>query len=253
MAEIRNIKLVLEYDGSHYHGWQRQLSDRTIQGVLEEALQTMTQEPVTVLGSGRTDAGVHALHQVCHFRTHSRLTPESFLRGLNSLIPDDIRVKAACEAPSDFHARYSARAKTYEYRILNTRDPDVFLRTTTWHIPMPLNREEMARCLELLRGTHDFSAFRSSGSNNRDPVRNLFRAELHSREKGLLVVCLEADGFLRHMVRNIVGTLVSAGQGKIDTNHFHQILKSGDRRKAGIKAPAQGLFLTMVKYKKYKE
>lgn len=248
MTARKNIRLILEYDGRRYHGWQRQKNARTIQGVLEEGIQRMTGEPATLFASGRTDAGVHALHQVCHFLTRSAIPPQSFRSGLNSLVRPDIFIKEATYVPPDFHARYGARSKTYEYRILNRREPDVFLRHTTWHVPMRLDMEEMRKCLDMVLGRHDFSSFRSSGSGNIDPVREITRAELHTPQDGLLHVVFEANGFLRHMVRNIVGTLVDAGLGKIDSKDFERILASGDRRQAGIKAPAQGLFLTMVRY-----
>lgn len=248
MAERKNIRLDLEYDGSRYHGWQRQAGDVSIQGILEEAIAKMTQDPVTVIASGRTDAGVHALQQVCHFLTYSEIIPESFRRGLNSLIPGDIFIKQAAYVPLDFHARYNALYKTYEYRILNRKEPDLFSRRYAWHIPTALDLEEMKACLNRLQGTHDFSSFRSSGSRNVNPVRTMYRAELHSLRGAHLYLVFEADGFLRHMVRNIVGTLVDAGLGKIDREEFQRILDSRDRQRAGVKAPPQGLFLKGVHY-----
>jgi tRNA pseudouridine38-40 synthase len=240
--------MVLQYDGTCYHGWQRQKGAPTIQGILEDRLRRIIGEPVTIIASGRTDAGVHALHQVCHFLTRSNLHPDSLRRGLNSLIPSDIRVEQAEYASPDFHARYSVRSKTYEYRILNRPEPDLFLRFYTWHVPFSLDLVKMEQCLSVLRGKHDFSSFKSSGSGNMNPVREMIRAELKVSEQGLLRFAFEADGFLRHMVRNIVGTAVDVGQGRITVEDFKQILRSGDRQMAGLKAPPQGLFLTMVKY-----
>jgi tRNA pseudouridine38-40 synthase len=244
----QNIRMVLQYDGTRYHGWQRQKGASTIQGILEDAIQRIIGEPVTVIASGRTDAGVHALHQVCHFLTRSNLHPDSLRRGLNSLIPPDIHVKEAEYAPPDFHARYSVRSKTYEYRILNRPDPDLFLRFYTWHVPFRLDLVRMKQCLSLLRGKHDFSSFKSSGSGNMNPVREMILADLRVSEQGLLRFVFEADGFLRHMVRNIVGTGVDVGQGRISVEDFEDIFRSRDRQRAGIKAPPLGLFLTMVKY-----
>ncbi|MBW2017530.1 MAG: tRNA pseudouridine(38-40) synthase TruA [Deltaproteobacteria bacterium] len=244
----KNIRIVVAYDGSRYHGWQRQPRALSIQAVLEEAIHRITREPSTLIASGRTDAGVHALHQVCHFFTRSSISPESIRRGLNSLTPEDIHIKEAGYAPLNFHAQYSARSKTYEYRILNRPDPDPFLRFYVWHIPVRLDLREMERCLELIRGVNDFSAFRSSGGSPGDPIRNMIRAELHPPRGGIISLVFEANGFLRHMVRNIVGTLVDAGKGRIDRKEFKRIMASRDRRQAGIKAPPQGLYLKMVHY-----
>lgn len=240
--------MVVAYDGRNYHGWQRQKGATTVQGVLEEGIQRMTGHPVTLIASGRTDAGVHALHQVCHFMTRSSLDPKAIRRGLNALTPADIYIKETADAPLDFHARYSAVSKTYEYRVLNREHPDVFLRFYTWHIPLELDLAQMQACLPMLVGRHDFSSFRSSGSGKTDPVRHMMRAELHQAEEGILKFIFVADGFLRHMVRNIVGTLMDVGLGKIGADGFLKILHGRDRRLAGIKAPPQGLFLTMVHY-----
>lgn len=244
----KNIRLILAYDGSHYHGWQRQKNRLTIQGIIEEKIQVMVGEPVTLIASGRTDAGVHAVNQVCNFITRSHISPESIKNGLNSLLSDDILVRDAQYVPIEFHARYDAKSKIYEYRILNRKEPDLFQRKYHWHIRGPLDTDEMAKCLTLLVGRYDFSSFRSSGSGNINPVRSLMRAELHVPEDGHLKVIVEADGFLRHMVRNIVGTVVEVGLGKISCGRFKEIFASKDRRLAGIKAPAQGLFLMHVKY-----
>lgn len=246
--EQKNIKLILAYDGGRYCGWQRQKNGTTIQGVLEEKIRMMLGESVKLIASGRTDAGVHAVRQVCNFLTTSRIDPASIRRGLNSLLPDDIHLWEAAYVPLDFHARYGARRKTYEYRILNREEPDIFLRDYVWHIRMPLDLKVMGECLALLTGTHDFSAFRSTGSGNLNPVRSVFRSELKGSNDGLLRIRIEADGFLRHMVRNVTGTLVSAGMGRTDAARFEEILESRDRSLAGIKAPPQGLFLMEVLY-----
>jgi tRNA pseudouridine38-40 synthase len=239
---------VLSYDGGAYHGWQRQENAVTIQQVLEEKIGLMTGEKIRLIASGRTDAGVHALNQVCNFQTRSRIEPDSLRRGLNSLISGDIHVKTAETVPLDFHSRYDARSKVYEYRILNRAEPELFLRHYTWHVRHPLDREVMDGCLAELYGTHDFSAFRSSGSSNRNPVRRMIRADIQGPENGLLVFRFEADGFLRHMVRNVVGTVVETGMEKRGLQEFREILHSRDRCRAGIKAPPQGLFLVEVKY-----
>jgi tRNA pseudouridine38-40 synthase len=249
MAEgLRNIKLVMAYDGTRFHGWQRQSRDQTIQGLVEEKLERMLGEAVTLHASGRTDAGVHALNQVCHFKTRSAIRPHEICRGLNSMLPDDLFVKRAEYTTAEFHARYSAVGKTYEYRLLNRDEPDVFLRNYVWHVRTPLDLEGMAEGLVLLEGRHDFSAFQSSGSRTQDPVRTLKRAALEGPENGLVRIRFEADGFLRHMVRNMVGTLVDVGLGKTGAEGVKGILESRDRRWAGIKAPARGLFLVEVEY-----
>jgi tRNA pseudouridine38-40 synthase len=244
----RNIRLILAYDGSRYHGWQRQKRETTIQGLIEEKVRVMTKESVKMIACGRTDAGVHAFCHVCNFITSSQIDPPSFKRGLNALLPEDIYVKQAEDVPIDFHSMYDTESKTYEYRILNQEDPDVFLRLYTWHIPRYLDREEMRKCLSLLCGEHDFSSFKSTGSGNLNPVRKMMRAEIHEPGKGLLHFIFEANGFLRHMVRNIVGTVVEVGQGKMGFNDFVAIFQGRDRAKAGIKAPPQGLFLIGVRY-----
>lgn len=244
----RNIRLVLAYDGTRYHGWQRQKRDLTIQGVIEEKLRIMVQERVRLIGSGRTDAGVHALNQVCNFFTGSNIPLEGIRRGLNALLPEDIHVKSAGEADPDFHARYGVKHKTYAYWVLNRAEPDIFRRNYTWHVAVPLDRRVMADCLAILRGQNDFSAFRSAGSTAKDPVRTMMQSILDEPEEGLIRFTLEADGFLRHMVRNIVGTVVQAGMGKSDPVVFKEIFRSRDRRAAGIKAPPQGLYLTTVSY-----
>ena len=245
----KNIKLILTYDGSHYHGWQRQNNGVTIQEVVEEKLETMCGGPIKLIASGRTDAGVHATGQVCNFKTGSDIEPGAIKRGLNSLLPDDIHVNAVDYVPGEFHARYSAISKIYEYRILNRAAPNVFLRQHLWHIRMPLDKEAMANCLAILKGRHDFSTFKSSGSNNTNPVRTISRAELSGPDKDeILRIIIEADGFLRHMVRNIVGTVVEVGLGRMVMDEFRAVLESKDRQAAGIKAPAQGLFLISVRY-----
>ena len=245
---LRNIRLVVAYDGTRYHGWQRQKNGLTIQAVIEERLQLMTQSPVKLLASGRTDAGVHALNQVCNFKTPSQIPIDTLKRGLNALLPPDILVKEAAVVPVEFHSRYRAKSKIYEYRILNRPNPDIFRRNVLWHIRFPLNVEPMSECLSIIKGTHDFSAFKSSGSANIDPVRTILSNCIESDEDGVLRIIVEGDGFLRHMVRNIVGTLVEAGTGRMDLKRFAEVLESGDRQMAGRKAPPQGLFLVAVKY-----
>jgi len=248
VEDKKNIRLILEYDGTRYHGWQRQKGQSTIQEAIEDKIRLMTRETSTLIASGRTDAGVHALNQVCNFITGSKIGPSAMKKGLNALLPDDILIKDAEFVPLDFHSRYLVKSKTYEYRILNRKAPDPFLRHYSWHVPSRLDREEIEKCISSLIGRHDFSSFRSTGSGNINPVREIFKAEIHCPEEGTLRLVFEADGFLRHMVRNLVGTLVEVGRQKIDFDVFTRIFQSKDRRLAGIKAPPQGLFLKTVRY-----
>ena len=240
--------MILAYDGTGYHGWQRQKNGLTIQEVLEDNLKIILDESVNVIGSGRTDAGVHAVQQVCNFRTGSCIPPESLRMGLNSLVMKDIFIHKAEYVPADFNSRYSAKSKIYEYRIWNRREKNIFLRHFTWHIREGLEIEKMRACLSILAGKHDFSSFKSSGSENINPVREMIRADVSADREGLVTFVFEANGFLRHMVRNIVGTVLNVGRGRSGIDEFAEIFYSLDRKKAGIKAPPQGLFLTAVNY-----
>jgi len=244
----KNIKLTIAYDGGAYHGWQCQKNALTLQEIIEKQIRVITGETVRLIASGRTDAGVHALNQVCNFTTRSTIGVPEMKKGLNALLPDDILIKEISTARPGFHARYDARSKIYEYRILNQYDPDIFLRRHAWHIRPPLDLREMKRCLDAVKGRHDFSAFKSAGSANRNPVRCLTRAELHGPENGILRIVMHGDGFLRHMVRNMVGTLVDVGLGEKTIDNFKKILYARDRSEAGVTAPARGLFLQEVFY-----
>jgi tRNA pseudouridine38-40 synthase len=246
--EEKNIKLSIAYDGTGYFGWQRQADQPTIQGTIEEKIKIMVGKPVSLIASGRTDTGVHALHQVANFRVFSTLTPSVFLKGLNSLLPDGIIIKEAEYASLDFHARYDAKSKVYEYRIYNEKLPSPFLRHYAWHISRVLDLHAMKECLEVVKGIHDFSSFYSAGDGTINPVRNMIQADLHIHNSNLLSFHFEANGFLRHMVRNILGTIVQAGLGEINAARFIEILASKDRQKAGVMAPPGGLYLKDVRY-----
>lgn len=248
MDQKKNIRMILAYDGTGYHGWQRQKNGTTIQEVLEDNLRIILGETVVVIGSGRTDAGVHALHQVCNFTTVSTIPPESLRRAMNSLLKGDIFIHKAEYVPQEFHSRYSAKSKSYEYRIWNRNEENIFLRHFSWHVRKKLQLSKMTECLSILLGRHDFSSFRSTGSGNLNPVREMIRADVLDNKEGLVTFAFEADGFLRHMVRNIVGTVVEVGTGRMDIDGFTGIFLSLDRKRAGIKSPPQGLFLTMVNY-----
>lgn len=245
---MRNIKLFIEYDGTNYLGWQVQKKGPTVQGEIEEKLKLLTGEGVRLTGSGRTDAGAHALGQVAHFKTQCDLSPPSFQRALNGLLPPDIVIKGVMEAREDFHARRQAKSKVYEYRILNGPIRSAFLRGYAWHIPQLLDWEEVKRATRKLIGTHDFSSFRSTGTPTKTAVREVFSAEWKKGQDGLMHFEIEATGFLKQMVRAIVGTLVEVGRGKFGAEGFEGILESKNREKAGPTAPALGLFLKEVKY-----
>jgi tRNA pseudouridine38-40 synthase len=245
---MRNIRLTLEYDGAAYHGWQRQKNALTIQEVLETALTKLTREPVKLLGSGRTDAGVHAWGQVANFQTSSHIPLKAFYAGLNSLLPRDIAVLDAAEAPLNFHARKSARAKTYEYRIINRKEPSPLNRRYAWVVRETLDPEAMARAAAILPGEHDFTAFRASGGSPGHAVREVLAAAWHQGDAGRLRFSITANGFLRGMVRSLVGTMVEIGLGKRPPEDLAELLKSGDRTGAGSTACAQGLFLVEVVY-----
>lgn len=244
----RNFKLVLEYDGSNYHGWQRQKGVLTLQEVVESKLGIMLGHPVTVRASGRTDAGVHALGQVINFYAKTRLGPQDFQRGLNGLLPPDIVVRHAEEVPDSFHASYSAVSKIYEYRILNRPLPSALERLYAWHVPKPLDLESIRQCLPVLLGEHDFSAFMAAGSSVTNPVRVMLEVQAWRPDPDHLYFRFQATGFLRHMVRNLVGTLVQAGRGAMTPRDLAAVLESRDRSRAGITAPAHGLYLVCVFY-----
>ncbi len=244
----RNFKLTLEYDGSHYHGWQRQEGVLTIQEVVESRLEIMFGEPIRTRASGRTDAGVHARGQVINFYAHTTLQAEEIQRGLNSLLPPDIAVLHGEEVAHAFHARFSAVSKAYEYRILNRPEPSALERHFVWHIRKPLARSAMEECLQGIVGRHDFSAFMGAGSSVTSTEREIYQAVLRVPDEDHLIFRFEANGFLRHMVRNLVGTLVDVGKGRLKPAAFQAVLAGRDRRQAGMTAPARGLYLVSVRH-----
>lgn len=245
---IKNYKILLEYDGTHYHGWQRQKEDRTIQEEIENAVFTITGQKVTLIGSGRTDAGVHAYAQTANFKCSTKLGPQDLLGGLNSLTSDEI-VITSCEVVDDsFHARYDVKSKIYVYKILNRSNPAAILRHYAWHIKKELDLEAMRTAIFDLIGTHDFKAFEGTGSPRSHTTRSVLKADLTKEIDGYLAFEIEADGFLRFMVRNIVGTMVDVGRAKISRDDFKRILDSKDRTQAGATAPPHGLYLKEVKY-----
>ncbi|MBU1712654.1 MAG: tRNA pseudouridine(38-40) synthase TruA [Proteobacteria bacterium] len=245
---LNNFRLTVEYDGTAYNGWQRQKIGRTIQGEVEKAISVMTQQKVTLTGAGRTDAGVHALGQVANFVCDTILEPGVFIKGLNSLLPGDIIIRDCATVHQEFHSRYDAKSKIYNYRILNRGIPSAIGRQYAWFIRKKIDIDAMQEAASRLIGTHDFKAFEGSGSPRKTTIRSVSRAGILPKKDDRIVFEIEADGFLRYMVRNIVGTLVCVGLGKINPDDFNDILESRDRGNAGITAPPQGLFLVEVKY-----
>jgi tRNA pseudouridine38-40 synthase len=246
----RNIKLVLEYDGTNYHGWQTQAGSGrpTIQETLEQSLRLLAKEESKTYSSGRTDAGVHAFGHVANFHTASSLPPHAWAPALNHLLPADIRVLTSEEVTGDFHARYSAVGKIYLYRILNRRAPSAVYRNYAWHVPVRLRPKSMKEAASCLIGKHDFSAFRSAECGAKSPVRTLKRLEIKKRGD-FIELWLEADAFLQYMVRNITGTLVEVGQGRFPPADVARMLASRNRSAAGRTAPPQGLYLQEVFYR----
>jgi len=245
---IKNFKITIEYDGTRYHGWQRQKNDRTIQEEIEKAVLTITGQQVSLTGSGRTDAGVHAYAQVANFNCETKLGPQDLLGGLNSLTDEDIVITSCEEVKASFHARYDVKSKVYVYRIFNSPNPAAILRQYAWHVRKKLDLEHMRSAIFHLIGSHDFKAFEGAGSPRSHTTRSVFEASLIEEEDSYLAFEIEADGFLRFMVRNIVGTLVNVGLDKISPGDFKRILESKDRDRAGATAPAHGLFLKKVSY-----
>jgi tRNA pseudouridine38-40 synthase len=245
---FKNFKITIEYDGTSYHGWQRQKNDRTIQEEIETAVLTITGQDVSLTGSGRTDAGVHAYAQVANFKCETHLGPRDLLGGLNSLTDEDVVITSCEEVEASFHARYDVKSKVYVYKILNRPNPAAIFRQYAWHVRKKLDLERMRSAISPLIGSHDFKAFEGAGSPRAHTTRSVFKARLIKEEDGYLAFEIEADGFLRFMVRNIVGTLVDVGLGKISLDEFKRILASKDRDQAGPKAPAHGLFLKKVRY-----
>ena len=248
MSSLRNFKMILEYDGAAYCGWQRQKNGVSIQQILEDAIAMIVSEKVTLIGSGRTDAGVHAINQVASFRSSTLLPAEKIFRGVNSVLPQDIVVKTLDEVHVDFHAQRDVQSKIYIYRICNKRLRPVLGRNYSWFIRFPLNLEMMKKAAQYLIGTHDFSCFCATGSDVKDRVRTITAIDVKSGDDDLIEITVEAKGFLKYMVRNIVGTLTEVGRGKRKPQEMKEIIDSRNRNIAGVTAPACGLFLKEVKY-----
>ncbi len=247
----RTLKLTIAYDGTDLVGWQRQPAGVSVQGLLEDALAAFEGGPVTVHGAGRTDAGVHALAQVASVSLTASHDPQAIQRGLNAVLPAAVRVTEIMEAEPAFHARFAATGKIYEYRLVNAPFVSPFLARYAWHVPQRIDRGAMRDAGAALTGRHDFAAFQGTGSGVDETVRTLTSLEWRDGERPEtpLVITLSADGFLRHMVRNIVGTLVDIGMRRWPPEAIAGILASRDRARAGRTAPPQGLFLVAVQYR----
>ncbi|HEY6102282.1 MAG TPA: tRNA pseudouridine(38-40) synthase TruA [bacterium] len=243
----RNVVLTIEYDGTDFSGWQRQSLRPSIQAEIERAVQAVIREDVNLIGAGRTDAGVHALGQVANFHATSRIATDRFPPALNAHLPDAIRILSAREGPPGFHSRYAATGRTYRYAVLNRPAPSPILRAHTYHVPAALDLEAMQEGAALLLGTHPFASFRGVGSGERTTVCTVRRADV-ARAGDTVLFTFEADRFLRHMVRLIVGTLLRVGRAKLPSETMAEILAAQDNRKAGPRAPAHGLFLVRVSY-----
>lgn len=244
----KNFKLVIEYDGTRYYGWQRQKEKRTVQGEIIKVIHTITREKVDLTGSGRTDAGVHAYGQVANFISNTKHTIESLHKGFNCLLPEDIVIKSLEEVDASFHAQYNAKKKTYHYRILNTQLPIAIKRQYAWHIRKKLDLGPMQEAAGHLIGTHDFKSFENVGSPRKHTTRCITKAFFIEEAPDSYLFEIEGNGFLKYMVRNIIGTLVDVGTGKKSEKEFKKIMESLDRKNAGQTAPPHGLFLKNVEY-----
>lgn len=249
---MRNIKLILEYDGTHYNGWQIQPDLPTVQGTIEKALTQLTNRSIKIIGAGRTDSGVHAEGQVANFHTDSPIPTAAFQHGLNSILPHDIVVCDVTEVATDFHARFSATSRRYRYTILNRSYPSAIFRKTAYHYSSPIDLDLIRSISKSILGKHDFTSFQKTGSDRQNPNCKIFDA---SCDKNGDLICfeIEADSFLRGMVRAIVGTLLKCTKHKSDSNtnaceQFLEIVQAKDRALAGTSAPAHGLSLIQVKY-----
>lgn len=255
---MKYIKLIIEYDGTNYQGWQTQKNGLAIQDFMSKTISGIAGEQIKLTSASRTDAGVHALGQVAVFRTDSILSADTLKRALNAKLPKDMRILDTEELDSEFHPRYRAVKKSYFYLIEKTQKQSVFLHRYTWRMPVRLDIDSMSKAAALLQGEHDFSAFRGAGCGARTTIRTIHSITLArydsldfmaARIQGdFIKIQIEANAFLRHMVRNIVGTLTEVGKGRISPETVRGILASCDRKMAGPTAPAKGLFLEKVFY-----
>lgn len=244
---MRNIKLTIEYQGKEFNGWQKQPNKLNIQGEIERAISSITGEEIELIGSGRTDAGVHSLGQVANFKTNSNLPIEKFPLAINSKLKKSIVIKKAEEVPEEFHSRYSVHSKKYRYIINNSQTGTAIYRELEYQFPIQLDVEKMQKAAQYFEGRHDFSAFKASGTSSKNSIRNIFKAEVFRKEEKVYIE-LTGSGFLYNMVRIIAGTLLDVGIGKIEPEEIPEIIEGKDRKKAGKTLPAVGLYLVEVTY-----
>lgn len=244
---MRNIKLTIEYDGKCYNGWQKQPNKLNIQGEIERAIYNITKEEVDLIGSGRTDAGVHALGQVANFKTNSEIPIEKLPLAINSQLKNSIVIKEAEEVNERFHSRYNAKRKTYRYIINNSKCGTAIYRNLEYSYPFKLDAEKMKQASKYFKGEHDFKAFKSSGTSSKNSVRTIYKA-IVKQEGEKIIIELTGNGFLYNMVRIISGTLLDVGLGKIQPEEIPEMIESKDRQRAGKTLPAHGLYLVEVKY-----
>ena len=247
---MRNIKLVIEYDGKEFNGWQKQPNKLNIQGEIERAIKQITGEEVDLTASGRTDAGVHALGQVANFKTNSNIPIEKIPIALNSNLKKSIVIKSAEEVEERFHSRLNCKRKTYRYIINNSKYGTAIYRNLETHIPMKLDIQKMQEAVKYFEGEHDFKAFKASGTSSKSSVRTIYKAEVIDAGNERIYIELTGNGFLYNMVRIISGTLVEVGLGKIKPNEIKMIIESKKRENAGKTLPPQGLYLVNVEYEK---
>lgn len=244
---MKNIKIIIQYEGTNYCGWQRQNIGRTIQGEIEKSIFLLTNEKIDLVGCSRTDAGVHALGMVANFMTESSIPPDKFKNAINSKLPEDIAITSSEEVDLEYHSRYCSKGKTYSYTIINTHEKVVLGRNYAYQFKGLLDIEEMRNACNYFIGTHDFIAFRTLGSSAKTTMRTI--SDLHIIKQGETIkVYITADGFLYNMVRIIIGTLLKVGRGKIRTCDITRIIYEGKRENAGPCAPAKGLMLEKVYY-----
>ena len=244
---MRNIKLTIEYDGKCYNGWQKQPNKLNIQGEIERAIYNITKEEVDLIGSGRTDAGVHALGQVANFKTNSQISIEKLPLAINSQLKNSIVIKEAEEVNERFHSRYNAKHKTYRYIINNSKCGTAIYRNLEYSYPFKLDAEKMKQASKYFEGEHDFKAFKSSGTSSKNSVRTIYKA-IVKQEGEKIIIELTGNGFLYNMVRIIAGTLLDVGLGKIQPEEIPEMIESKDRQRAGKTLPAHGPYLVEVKY-----
>ncbi len=244
---MRNIKLIIEYDGKKFGGWQKQPTKLNIQGEIEQAIKEITGEEVELTASGRTDSGVHSLGQVANFKTNSSIEVEKIAYAINSKLKKSIVIKSVEEVEENFHARYNCKGKKYKYVINNSVQGTAIYRELECHIPQKLNVEKMKEAIKHFEGEHDFKGFRASGTSSKSSVRTIYKAEV-KQDGERIIIELTGNGFMYNMVRIIAGTIVDVGLGKIEPNEISEIIESKDRARAGKTLPAHGLYLVEVYY-----